>query len=788
MADKKKAKKKKGKKNKSGGWTRQDAVMREILGILVITLALISAISLWLGTGQATTLAALRSVYVKLFGLTALSVPVIVVLAGALIITRNKRIAALMLHVFLLTGLVGGLLSLWPIDPGRDFIVGRDMWTAGGGAIPAIFTRPLSATISVPGAFLVIVAAGMIYAKLALKISYIEVWKKVAPYAQKAGTMAGTAIATVVGKARVLIVEAIEKRRQKLRELAEKKEREREEKAQQLKEEEAKRIAEERDSFGMEENQREEPEKDELADLEPVAPGPPELDLEPVDDGLPDDYDIEISEEDRCQKMTVGSEGEEEEIIWKLPEPEDWLDIDASMKEPAIDNTMRERLESMLKSFQVPARISNVVKGSSFTRFEIELEPGTKVSRIVSLEADIALSLATDSKTIRIEAPIPGKSAIGIEIPNKERGMVPMAEFVQSEAFGNLKTPLSFVLGEDIDGQPVFGSIVKMPHLLVAGSTGSGKSVCLNGIITNIIAREYPTEVRFVMVDMKRVELTPYDGIPHLLSPVILEAPQAANSLRWMCSEMDRRYKKFAEVGVRNIDGFNSFVEDPEDRMFRIVFVIDELADLMMVSSPSMNIENYICRIAQLARATGIHLILATQRPDTKVITGTIKNNIPSRVAFSVASQIDSRTIIDTKGAESLLGKGDMLYQPFGSNKLKRLQGAFVSDAEVKRLVKFWKDQGIVEYTVQFDGGDTGAVRGDGISDEFLTEDEKLYQQACEIVVTTQQASISMIQRRLRIGYNRAARLVELMEERSVVGPHDGSRPREVLVSSMDQC
>jgi len=484
--------------------------------------------------------------------------------------------------------------------------------------------------------------------------------------------------------------------------------------------------------------------------------------------------------EDNQVEVAIATEDMEQKIQWRLPNPDDWLDPFDATKAGRVDHSLRDRLDATLKSFSVPATITAVVQGASSTRFEVTLEPGVKVSRIVSLENDIALALASDSKMIRIEAPIPGKSAVGIEVPNRERAVVPMRKiFLSNEFQRNARGVLTFVLGENITGEPVWANLMKMPHLLVAGSTNSGKSVCLNCIISSILARNYPEDVRFIMMDMKRVELTPYNGIPHLLTEVVTEPDIAASALKWVTEEMDRRYRTFAEVGVRNIDGYNKLQEDHKDMLYRIVVIIDELADLMMVSSPSMNVELHICRIAQLARAVGIHMILATQRPDTKVITGTIKNNIPSRISFAVPTNVDSRTILDQKGAESLLGRGDMLYSPVDSTRLMRLQGSFVSDEECRNLVDFWKSQGEVRPELRFKGPEANMVS----ENEFVSEDEALYTKAVEVVATSGQASISMIQRKLRIGYNRAARLVELMEDRGVVGPYDGSRPREVLLT-----
>lgn len=796
MAKKTTKKKAKGK-GKGAAAAGKDLVIREISGIALFVVSVLAAFALSGSYSQAVSLNAFRAGMLKVFGMTSVFIPIMTAMTGGYFIWQKKELLKIMGHMTLSMIMLGMFLNLTVGDPGRAILLSREVIASSGGALTGWLATWMASMISVPGAIVFLIATGLIYSKFALGVSYEELGKKAAPYIMIVVEALKKVLGSGVESVQSRLKEMADNRQKRLQAEKEQREREEQKKIQAMQEEEARAMA---TGQGFMDPLEEEPVKKEKApkkkanltlvempqvdahedDVEEVVPfSKAESGIQNV---IVDEYE-EIDEEPRIEVKAAEGEGEEE-IMWKLPRPEDWLDENLHATQAVVDNTMREKLERTLQSFQVPARISNVVQGPSFTRFEIELEPGTKVSRIVSLEQDIALALATDSKTIRIEAPIPGKSAIGIEIPNKERAMVPIRNIFMSPSFRATKVPLSFVLGEDIDGHPIFSSITKMPHLLVAGSTGSGKSVCLNAIITNIIAREFPSESRFIMVDMKRVELTPYDGIPHLMSPVIQEAQQAANALKWVCNEMDKRYQLYHRVGVRNIEGYNNYVENPAEKMHRIVFIIDELADLMMVSSSNMNIENYICRIAQLARATGIHLILATQRPDTKVITGTIKNNIPSRIAFAVASQVDSRTIIDHKGAETLLGRGDLLFQSFGANRLKRLQGAFVSDEEVNRLVNFWKAQGTTEYPLRFE--DAPGVIGANGSDEFVSEDEKLYFQAVEIVIQSQQASISMIQRRLRIGYNRAARLVELMEERGIVGPHDGSRPREVLTNSLD--
>ncbi|MGX8794486.1 DNA translocase FtsK 4TM domain-containing protein [Fusibacter sp. JL298sf-3] len=435
---------------------------------------------------------------------------------------------------------------------------------------------------------------------------------------------------------------------------------------------------------------------------------------------------------------------------------------------------MAKRLEETLQNFNVDASVVSVKQGPSITMFEVQLSPGIKVSKVVGLSEDIALNLATSQ--VRI-APIPGKTAIGIEVPNKTKSMVVMKEVLESEAFKQSSSKLSVGLGKDISGNPIIGDLASMPHLLIAGATGSGKSVCVNTIISSILLNAKPDEVKFLMIDPKVVELSNYNGIPHLILPVVTDSKKAAIALNWAVNEMTRRYKLFADSSSRDMKGYNKKAEKTgEELLPQIVVIIDELADLMMVA-PNQ-VEDAICRLAQMARAAGIHLIVATQRPSVDVITGLIKANIPSRIAFSVSSAVDSRTIIDMGGAEKLLGKGDMLYYPVGASKPKRAQGAFMSDEEVEGLVTFIKEQSIeVQYREEIlDEVPKGVAEGQEV-DEYL-------EQAIEFVVTSEQASASLLQRRFRVGYNRAARLIEAMEERGIVGPPRGSKPREVLITA----
>lgn len=432
------------------------------------------------------------------------------------------------------------------------------------------------------------------------------------------------------------------------------------------------------------------------------------------------------------------------------------------------------KLEATLESFGVRARVLEVVRGPAVTRYEIQPDIGVKVSRIVNLTDDIALALA--AKDIRMEAPIPGKSAIGIEVPNNEVSLVTMREVMETPTFMEAESKLSIAFGRDISGQTIVGNLAKMPHLLVAGATGSGKSVCINGIITSILYKAKPDEVKFMMVDPKMVELNVYNGIPHLLTPVVTDPRRASLALKKIVVEMEKRYELFSKSGARNVEGYNLMMKDnPEAVLPYIVVIVDELADLMMVAAH--DVEDAIARLAQMARAAGIHLIIATQRPSVDVITGVIKANIPSRIAFGVSSQVDSRTILDMAGAEKLLGRGDMLYMPMGASKPIRVQGAFMSDQEVETIVNYVRGQGQAEY-------DESLVPE--LEEETNEQEEvldELYDQAVQIVLEAKQASVSLLQRRMRVGYTRAARLIDSMEARGIVGPYEGSKPREVLIS-----
>ncbi len=443
--------------------------------------------------------------------------------------------------------------------------------------------------------------------------------------------------------------------------------------------------------------------------------------------------------------------------------------------EKAVKSNAR-LLEDTLNSFGVTAKVIQVSRGPVITRYELQPAPGVKVSRIVNLTDDIALNLAASG--VRVEAPIPGKAAIGIEVPNKNTAPVVIREVLESDSFLNHPSKVAFALGKDIAGKNIIADIAKMPHLLIAGATGSGKSVCINSLIISILYKATPDEVRLIMIDPKVVELSAYNGIPHLMIPVVTDPKKAAGALNWAVQEMVSRYKMFAEKGVRDIERYNEQVQEDETKLPQIVVIIDELADLMMVAPGE--VEDAICRLAQMARAAGIHLVIATQRPSVDVITGVIKANIPSRIAFAVSSQTDSRTILDMGGAEKLLGRGDMLFYPVGYNKPIRVQGAFITEKEVESVVNCIKSQNEGPNYNMDVLEEVAADQDERHDDSF---DDELLPDAIEVVIDAGQASISMIQRRLRVGYARAARLIDEMEVRGLVSGFDGSKPRNVLIT-----
>ena len=454
--------------------------------------------------------------------------------------------------------------------------------------------------------------------------------------------------------------------------------------------------------------------------------------------------------------------------------------------EEAYINNNKQMLERVLNDFEINGKVVEIHIGPAVTEYEITVSNGTKVNRIVNINKEIALAMA--AKDVRIQAPIPGKNTIGIEIPNKEISSVGFREVLESTANQKSENKILVALGKDIMGKSILTDITKMPHLLVAGSTGSGKSVCINTMICSILMRYKPNEVKLVLVDPKKVELSNYNGTPHLLCPVVTDPKKANATLQKIVVEMEKRYEIFSEKEVKNIAGYNEWIEKENKKhldnkmakMPYIVVIIDELADLMLVASKE--VQDSIMRITQMARAAGIHLIVATQRPSTDIITGVIKNNIPSRIAFAVSSSIDSRTILDASGAEKLLGKGDMLFAPMGESVPTRIQGCFISDGEISKLIEYCKTQAVVKYNEEFTSEEIHTSSSGSSNSDADGGDDPMYDEIVEFAIQTGKISASLIQRRFRFGYNRAARMVDLLEARGIIGPQNGSKPREVLV------
>jgi S-DNA-T family DNA segregation ATPase FtsK/SpoIIIE len=546
----------------------------------------------------------------------------------------------------------------------------------------------------------------------------------------------------------------------------------------------------------------------------PLAPKPPAskstaTDTKPlaVATGMVELNIVKPEEPKKAAKITLP---QSDDANYQFPP----LSLLKEQMKPAAGNSEEEHRQNaenllrILSEFGVEVTLGEIHVGPVITRYEVVPAAGVRVEKIAGLDKNIALGMRAQS--VRILAPIPGKAAVGVEVPNQHPTPVGMRELLESEDWAGMKSEIPIALGKDVSGKPLVSDLSKMPHLLIAGATGSGKSVCINSIVASILYSKSPKDLRLIMVDPKVVELKIFNALPHMLIPVVTEPKKVPAALKWLLGEMEQRYQIFARANVRNIVGFNNrkkggksaepFPPDAQasltgvdpaaeeieipDRLPYIVAIIDELADLMMVAPAE--IETSIARLAQLARAAGIHLIIATQRPSVNVITGVIKANLPSRIAFQVASQVDSRTILDTKGADTLIGRGDMLFSPPGTSRLVRAQGAFVSDEEVQAMVDFLKVNGPPQYAQsvqqQIDRAAREEEEGDGDDDTDLGDDEELYQQALDVLKSTKRASTSMLQRRLRIGYNRAARVMEIMEEKGIVGPENGSSPREILV------
>ena len=696
---------------------------------------------------------------------------------------------------------VAVLMSAWQINSGEMSISNKTMQTVvkeaynlgtqdiGGGALGVILAMPLSKLLSPIGAIILCVGVVIMLAVFTFGINISEI------------------INNFVEKTEENREEKYERRQQlreeqkKARMEAKQESIENRKKAKELQKEQARREALEEEDVGeqikinfggriLEEDDKKGRKKydhsnDDLTPLtketkktQSIQPDVIENNLFRQEEEKKEDKTKEVLQLEHA--MVVEDENYEYPPIELLSKP-DKKKLKGGAK--ALTDTAT-KLQKTLYSFGVSAKVENVSVGPAITRYELKPAEGVRVSKIANLADDIALNLAAE--TIRIEAPIPGKQAVGIEVPNKEKEAVHLREVLESEEFQNNKSKLTVALGKDVAGNIQLADIAKMPHVLIAGSTGSGKSVCINTIISSIIYNAKPSEVKMVMVDPKVVELSVYNGIPHLLIPVVTDPKKAAGALAWAVQEMDNRYNLFAAKGVRDIKGYNKAIEKEEEQgtLPQIVIIVDELADLMMVAAK--DVEEAICRLAQKARAAGMHLVIATQRPSVDVITGLIKANVPSRIAFAVSSQVDSRTILDSVGAEKLLGKGDMLFFPTGFPKPVRVQGAFVSDEEVEKIVGFVKQNGTANYSEDI----LETIENSNKTEKELTQEQAeddetdpFLMDAIDAVVEQGTASTSFIQRKFKVGYARAGRIIDQMEERGIISGYQGSKPREVLMS-----
>ncbi len=775
-ADKRKSKSRKNKRENNAQSQVHPHIHRSIVGITVIFVSILLIASTMFTSETGPFGQVIRTVLLGTFGIVGFTLPFIVLYAGWIIsvkehprMYRNRLLCMLGLVIlascFLYLLFEDGLYqsqSVFAQNLGRFFEAGTQ--GEGGGAAGGLLTVPLVMTFGPAGAFIILMAASIITFVLATNLTFKAFLVRLKGLVSRVGQFC-VGILSRKGKGtddksaaewegitdRTRINEAREKAPE-IFDFAEREEagsdhkpRETDEKSQSREAGSAEQVAGE-----GKENRRVKAERVKSAEVE-------ELNLDHTAlRKLDEDYKHPSTELLKSTEGT-GKTGSKKEL-----------------QDTAV------KLEQTLSSFGVNAKVINVNRGPTVTRYELSPGAGVKVSKIVGLADDLALNLAAPA--VRIEAPIPGKAAVGIEIPNREISPVCLRDVVESREFKNFPSNLAFAIGKDIAGRTVIGDIARMPHLLIAGATGSGKSVCINTLITSILYKARPDQVKLLMVDPKVVELGVYNGIPHLLIPVVTDPRKAAGALNWAVQEMVSRYNLFAEKGVRDIKGYNSVLKDEgvEALLPQVVIIIDELADLMMVA-PN-DVEDAICRLAQMARAAGMHLVVATQRPSVDVITGVIKANIPSRISFAVSSQVDSRTILDVAGAEKLLGKGDMLYYPVGEPKPIRLQGALISDKEVEAVVQYIKNQAEASY----DEDIIEKLENEGERAESDPGDnDVLLPQAIDMVVETGQASISIIQRRFKVGYARAARLIDQMEARGIVGGFEGSKPRRVLVSKL---
>lgn len=788
-------KKKVQKKRRKAEKQVQIEHFNEIQGILVLALGVLMLLSFYIKNSIGRFGMFIREATLGILGIPAFLIPPLIILYGVLLIAAYNKIDLKKkpLYVFILFALVSALIQTGSYDPEgfsgitplkaleRFYLEGAAL--SGGGVIGGLISLPFLVTFQVPGTIIILTALSLIDIILLTNKSIADFFRNIRSLVSKRKKARqsdetelddlqpvieenGDEISLRFDKPKVIDFR-IEKTARELK------------KHQKRKEGSAKA--------------KPLPEDDTDVSIEYI--GPEESATELVIDDIKKSHSSKKSAGRRRTANKTVEEPGLQEIVIKGPAkakkqntkyvfpPLDLLieeDPDTgssrSYRSQALEGA--KKLEETLLSFGVSAKVVNVTRGPTVTRYELQPSAGVKVSRIVNLSDDIALNLAAPG--IRIEAPIPGKAAIGIEVPNREINMVRLREVLESAEFARHPSKIAFAAGKDISGEPVIADISKMPHLLIAGATGSGKSVCINCLIMSILYKSSPDEVKLLLIDPKVVELGVYNGIPHLLIPVVTDPKKAAGALNWAVQEMVNRYKLFAEKNVRDIKGYNALVSrtDDEPVMPQIVIIIDELADLMMVAPNE--VEDAICRLAQMARAAGMHLVLATQRPSVDVITGVIKANIPSRISFAVSSQVDSRTILDMAGAEKLLGRGDMLMHPVGKPKPVRIQGANITDAEIERVVEYIKAQGDAEYDdeiiEEINSDDKPDTSDDGDNDELLP-------QAIDLVIDAGQASVSFIQRKFRVGYARAGRIIDQMEARGIISGHEGSKPRQVLIT-----
>ncbi len=754
----------KTKRKSSKSKVTQDSMTTEIVSIVFVAISIFFLISMWSDKGGALG-SVIKNIFLGIFSISAYILPILFIAIGTNLIIEKKIVKYRYIYIcisLITLSVVAAYSFFSPLAEGTlaemvsSLYINGQIHT-GGGVIAGLIDILLRNLIG-DGALIVYIASILICLTVMFRFSINK-----------------------------FITGHLAQIKEKAKEKKEKKELEKINKKK-------KKDIEDIPVIGTQAEDEEE-EKDEnyivIPEHEDIEIGP-DMVIEETDTSDGENIDTVI-EADNQVALDIRSKGVEEfvpENEYTYIENYEFPDIELlkpnkksgkSGKEQDIKNNARKLVDT-LASFGVQAQILQVSKGPAITRYELQPMAGVKVSKIVNLADDIALNLA--APTVRIEAPIPGKAAIGIEIPNPDIDMVSMREVIDTDEFRNHPSKLAVALGKDISGSPIIIDLAKMPHLLIAGATGSGKSVCINSIITSIMYKANPNEVKLLLIDPKVVELSVYNGIPHLDTPVVTKAKRAAGALSWAVTEMMRRYEQFSETKVRDIKGYNAaMAEKGYPLMPQVVIIIDELADLMMVAPNE--VEDSICRLAQLARAAGMHLVIATQRPSVNVITGIIKANIPSRIAFSVSSQVDSRTILDMAGAEKLLGRGDMLYHPVGNSKPKRIQGAFVSDGEVESIVKAVKKSAVAQYNNDIVEHIEREARSDaqkeaqdnpGECDELLTK-------AIDIIMELGQASTSMIQRKLSVGYARAGRIMDQMEERGIVGPSQGSKPRDILLT-----